>query len=137
MERCLPPINQHAVIVARQSNVMGAIMKSQILDHLKEVIGRDKKRFGKLVTYDGHDGFSEDALKGLEDLEARTPPPEAIIEPAYSPSYVYRDRLSPQNAAGGGLVKGDDGAKRPHYWGHRERLRQTVPEGRPRAYAGI
>ncbi|WP_254436350.1 RadC family protein [Ruegeria arenilitoris] len=105
------------------------MMKSQILDQLKEVIGRDKKRFGKLVKYDGQNGFSEDAMQGLKDLEARTPPPEAITEPAHAPSYAYRNRLSPKNAAGGGLVKGDDGAKRPHYWGHRERLRQRFLKG--------
>ncbi|MEW2918031.1 hypothetical protein AB1A64_13240 [Ruegeria sp. ANG10] len=104
-------------------------MKSQILDQLKELIGRDKKRFGKLVKYDGQNGFSEDAMQGLKDLEARTPPPDAIIEPAYTPGYVNRDRLSPRNTAGGGLVKGDDGAKRPHYWGHRERLRQRFLKG--------
>ncbi|MBO9432574.1 DNA repair protein RadC [Ruegeria sp. R13_0] len=104
-------------------------MKSQMLDHLKQVIAGDKKRFGKLVKYDGQSGFSEDALQGLKDLEARTPPPDAVLEPAYAPAYVNRDRLSPKNAAGGGLVKGDDGAKRPHYWGHRERLRQRFLKG--------
>ncbi len=92
-------------------------MKSQILDHLKQVIAGDKKRFGKLVKYDEQGGFSEDALQGLKDLEARTSPPNAVLELAYAPAYVNRDRLSPKNAAGGGLVKGDDGAKRPHYWG--------------------
>ncbi|WP_247747978.1 DNA repair protein RadC [Ruegeria sp. R13_0] len=100
-----------------------------MLDHLKQVIAGDKKRFGKLVKYDGQSGFSEDALQGLKDLEARTPPPDAVLEPAYAPAYVNRDRLSPKNAAGGGLVKGDDGAKRPHYWGHRERLRQRFLKG--------
>lgn len=105
------------------------MMKSQMLDQLKQVIAGDKKRFGKLVKYDGQDGFSEDALQGLKDLEARTPPPDAVLEPAFAPAYVNRDRLSPKNAAGGGLVKGDDGAKRPHYWGHRERLRQRFLKG--------
>ncbi len=104
-------------------------MKNQMLDHLKQVISGDKKRFGKLVKYDGQDGFSEDALQGLKDLEARTPPPDAVLEPAYAPAYVNRDRLSPKNAAGGGLVIGDDGAKRPHYWGHRERLRTRFLKG--------
>lgn len=103
--------------------------KSAILDNLKEVIGRDRKRFGKLVKFDVQSGFSEDALKGLEDLDARSPPPDAITEPANQPPYAYRDRLSPRNAAGGGLVKDEDGAKRPHYWGHRERLRQRFLKG--------
>lgn len=104
-------------------------MKSQIIDQLKQVIARDRKKFGKLVKYDGQNGFSEGALQGLADLDARIPPPDAIIEPAHSPSYVYRERLSPANAAGGGLVRGDDGAKRPHYWGHRERLRARFLKG--------
>ncbi|WP_254429535.1 MULTISPECIES: RadC family protein [Ruegeria] len=82
-----------------------------------------------MAKYDGQNGFSEDAIQGLKDLEARTPPPDAIIEPAYSPGYVNRDRLSPKNAAGGGLVKGHDGENRPHYWGHRERLRQRFLKG--------
>ncbi len=108
---------------------MGAVMKSRMLDNLKQVIAGDKKRFGKLVKYDGQGGFSEDALQGLKDLEARTPPPDAVLEPAYVPAYVNRDRLSSKNAAGGGLVKGGDGAKRPHYWGHRERLRTRFLKG--------
>ena len=29
-------------------------------------------------------GFSEEALKGLADLEARMPPPEAVTEPAFT-----------------------------------------------------
>ncbi|WP_254440517.1 RadC family protein [Ruegeria arenilitoris] len=104
-------------------------MKSLILENLKGVIAGDKKKFGKLVKYDGQNGFSEDAMKGLRDLDARTPPPDAIVEPAHSPSYVYRDRLSSKNAAGGGLIEGDDGAKRPHYWGHRQRLRDRFLKG--------
>nr|WP_254443656.1 DNA repair protein RadC [Ruegeria atlantica] len=104
-------------------------MKSQLLGRLKDVIAGDPKKFGKLVKIDGLNGFSEDAMQGLKDLEARTPPPDAITEPAHSPSYVYRSRLSPKNAAGGGMVKGGDGAKRPHYWGHRERLRQRFLKG--------
>ncbi len=104
-------------------------MKSQIINHLNGVLAGDRKKFGKLVKYDGQNGFSEDAMRGLKDLDARTPPPDAISEPAYAPAFVNRDRLSPKNAAGGGLVKGDDGAKRPHYWGHRQRLRDRFLKG--------
>ncbi len=103
--------------------------KTAILDNLKEVISRDRKRFGKLVKHDGRGGFSEEELKGLDELYARSPPPDAVTEPAHPPSYVYRDRLSRKNAAGGGLIKDDDGANRPHYWGHRERLRQRFLKG--------
>jgi len=46
-------------------------------------------------------GFSEEALRGLHDMELRLPPPE-----------VYA-RLPPEQAP----------TPRPHYWGHRERLR--------------
>ncbi|WP_405402145.1 DNA repair protein RadC [Paracoccus sp. Ld10] len=74
-------------------------------------------------------GFSEEALKGLADLEARLPPPDAITAPAYSRSFRMTDRLKPDAAAGGGLITGSDGTARPHYWGHRERLRTRFLEG--------
>ena len=47
-------------------------------------------------------GFSEEALRGLYDLELRVPPPES-----------YGDSVPP----------------RPHYWGHRERLRERFLGG--------
>ena len=52
-------------------------------------------------------GFSEEALRGLYDLELRLPPPAA----------TRRCRPRPSCEA------------RPHYWGHRERLRQRFLEG--------
>ena len=55
----------------------------------------------------GASGFSEEALRGLHDLELRLPPAE-----------VYA-RLPPEQAP----------AARPHYWGHRERLRQRFLAG--------
>ncbi|MEX2520039.1 MAG: DNA repair protein RadC [Paracoccaceae bacterium] len=54
-------------------------------------------------------GFSEQALRGLEALEARTPPPE-VYERAQSETSRSHGRPAPD--------------RRPHYWGHRERLRQ-------------
>lgn len=74
-------------------------------------------------------GFSEAALKGLEDLEARIPPADAIVQTAFKQKYRVTDRLAPEAAAGGGLVTGKDGQKRPHYWGHRARLRTRFLEG--------
>lgn len=74
-------------------------------------------------------GFSEDAMRGLADLEARIPPPGAEIRPAFKPSYKATDRLSPSAAAGGGLVADENGHQRPHYWGHRERLRTRFLAG--------
>ncbi|WP_378979797.1 RadC family protein [Paracoccus rhizosphaerae] len=39
------------------------------------------------------------------------------------------DRLKADVAAGGGLLRDNDGIARPHYWGHRERLRTRFLEG--------
>jgi DNA repair protein RadC len=58
-------------------------------------------------------GFSEEALRGLADLERRLPPPAARADAAAGPA---PDR-------------------RPHYWGHRERLRQRFLAGGPAAAA--
>ncbi|MEJ6390773.1 RadC family protein [Gymnodinialimonas ulvae] len=73
--------------------------------------------------------LSHDALRGLEELDARTPPPDAETRPAFSPGYKVNPRLHGDHAAGGGLVSDADGAKRPHYWGHRERLRTRFLSG--------
>ncbi len=74
-------------------------------------------------------GFSEQARRGLEELEARLPPPGAETRPASQPSYRATERLAPEAAAGGGLVTDAEGTKRPHYWGHRERLRTRFLTG--------
>ncbi len=80
-------------------------------------------------THHQNVGFSEDALQGLRDLEARSVPAGVEARSAYAPSYAHVDRLSPANAAGGGLVTDDQGNQRPHYHGHRERLRQRFLRG--------
>ena len=74
-------------------------------------------------------GFSEEAMIGLADLEARIPPAGAELKPAFGTSYRKTDRLSETMAAGGGLVTDREGQARPHYWGHRERLRQRFLAG--------
>lgn len=74
-------------------------------------------------------GFSEAALRGLSDLDARLPPPDAVTEPAHGAPFRMTDRLRPDVAAGGGLLRDATGAARPHYWGHRERLRTRFLEG--------
>ena len=51
-------------------------------------------------------GFSEEALRGLDDMELRLPPVE-----------LY------------GQVQAEAAGPRPHYWGHRERLRRRFLEG--------
>ena len=74
-------------------------------------------------------GFSEAAQQGLRDLDARLPPPDVPTQPAFTPSFRPTARLSPEHAAGGGMIVGDDGHQRPHYWGHRERLRTRFLKG--------
>ena len=75
------------------------------------------------------DGFSEEAMKGLAELQARATPPVVESVPAFSHGYKARRRLSPEAAAGGGLVKDENGSEKPHYWGHRERLRKRFLSG--------
>ncbi len=74
-------------------------------------------------------GFSEEAMKGLADLEARLPPPGIDTAPASPPGFRRTRRLDPEASAGGGLVRDPEGNLRPHYWGHRERLRQRFLTG--------
>ena len=68
---------------------------------------------------------------GLADLEARLPPAGVEVRPAGDTRarHAPNRRLDPDVTAGGGMVRGPDGAARPHYWGHRERLRQRFLEG--------
>ncbi|MEM1159340.1 MAG: DNA repair protein RadC [Pseudomonadota bacterium] len=66
---------------------------------------------------DNH-GFSEEALRGLADLERRGPPRGATAIDAW-PHSNRNQRRSPEMP----------GAKRPHYWGHRERLRKRFLDG--------
>jgi DNA repair protein RadC len=74
-------------------------------------------------------GFSEEALRGLEDLEARIPPPDAPTRPAFTQGFRMTRRLAADVAAGGGLITDASGRERPHYWGHRERLRTRFLQG--------
>jgi len=57
----------------------------------------------------GPPGFSEEALRGLRDFELRLPPTAEWEPRAPDPGPVS--------------------AVRPHYWGHRERLRQRFLDG--------
>jgi DNA repair protein RadC len=64
-------------------------------------------------------GFSEEALRGLQDLAARLPPHGAACAPATDRApYPATPRPGPDGAP-----------TRPHYWGHRERLRQRFRAG--------
>ena len=69
--------------------------------------------------------------RGLAELDARLPPADVEARPAGEPRAPHRGtaRLGDDVTAGGGMVRGPDGAMRPHYWGHRERLRQRFLEG--------
>lgn len=69
------------------------------------------------MTRDGMFGFSEEAMRGLEDFEAQLPPPEAWAEAVATD--VERPAFTPGVAPPG----------KPHYWGHRERLRQRFLAG--------
>jgi DNA repair protein RadC len=59
-----------------------------------------------MASDDRRFGFSEEALRGLADLELRLPPPELC-----APGHAAQPDV------------------RPHYWGHRARLRQRFLEG--------
>jgi DNA repair protein RadC len=59
-------------------------------------------------------GFSEEALRGLEDLERRLPPSDLPVT-AVPAGPLPDGRPAPD--------------RRPHYWGHRERLRQRFLAG--------
>ena len=95
-------------------------------DRVKELTGLSPRPAKRSRT---KAGFSEDALAGLADLDARSPPPGVETRPAFEKTYQQNRRLDPSEAAGGGLIAGADGAKRPHYWGHRERLRNRFLTG--------
>lgn len=82
-----------------------------------------------IPTYSAPRGFGESAQLGLADLEARVPPPDAVTRPAAAPRYQKTRRLDPSESAGGGMVQQADGSLRPHYWGHRERLRKRFLSG--------
>ena len=96
------------------------------------ILRKKKRSFGadpKHAPAHGPQGFSEDALRGLDDLEARIPPPDIETRPAFTPSFQNTKRLSEEASAGGGLVLDGAGNKVPHYWGHRERLRKRFLKG--------
>jgi DNA repair protein RadC len=63
---------------------------------------------------DDPEGFSEDALRGLHELDARVPPGIVTVP------------LSRGERPGPG---GSTGPSRPHYWGHRARLRERFLTG--------
>ncbi len=87
------------------------------------------KTASKVAAQSNPGGFSEEALRGLQDLDARLPPPGANAKPAYTRPFTKTKRLSRKDAAGGGLLIDEKGNLRPHYWGHRERLRTRFLTG--------
>ncbi len=94
--------------------------------------GRKNKSDRGIVRQNGSQrpsGFSEEALRGLDDLDARIPPMDVETRPAFSPAFKHRDRLAKEVTAGGGLLIDSEGNKVPHYWGHRERLRSRFLKG--------
>lgn len=71
-------------------------------------------------------GFSEQALKDLEAMEARHPPPEAYQQQLETAAWT------PSRHRPAGRPKGSS-SQRPHYHGHRERLRQRFMAAGPNA----
>lgn len=74
-------------------------------------------------------GFSDEALRGLDDLDARIPPADTVTSAAFVRGFRKTERLSEGASAGGGLVTDTNGNTKPHYWGHRERLRTRFLSG--------
>lgn len=74
-------------------------------------------------------GFSDEALRGLDDLDARIPPADTVTSAAFVRGFRKTERLSEGASAGGGLVTDANGNTKPHYWGHRERLRTRFLSG--------
>ena len=77
----------------------------------------------------GPGGFAEAGQDADFELDARLPPPGVETRPAWEKRYKPASRLAPSEAAGGGMVPDADGTPRPHYWGHRERLRSRFLSG--------
>ncbi len=90
---------------------------------------RNRSKPTKGRAHSNPPGFSEEAMMGLQDLEARIPPAGIETKSAFSTGYKSTRRLSDDVTAGGGLVTDDRGNQVPHYWGHRERLRQRFLSG--------
>ena len=91
-------------------------MQSGILTDIRNFLKGGKTRTkplkpGKML--EKPNGFSENFWDGLKDLEARIPPPDVETQPAYQPSFRKTSRLEHDVAAGGGVIKGIDGSKRP------------------------
>lgn len=69
-------------------------------------------------------GFSEEALRGLAEFDRRLPPADAYArDPGPEPG---PRAAAPGTSAFGARPEPD---RRPHYWGHRERLRQRFLAG--------
>lgn len=65
-------------------------------------------------------GFSDAAMRALDEMDARSPPPEI---------YEQLQRPAGERRGDGGRRGARPPDKRPHYWGHRERLRQRFMAG--------
>lgn len=103
-------------------------LKNNLLNSLRGAFASGGKSWSERAPAQ-HGGFSEAAQKGLQDFYDRIPPPDAVTEPAFGRGYQNRRKLSEEDAAGGGLLVDAEGSQRPHYWGHRERLRKRFLKG--------
>lgn len=83
----------------------------------------------------GRSGFSEEALQGLRDFERRVAPPDSSLPvPGWVPDSAPREPAGNPTPGHATPAPGPgQGPGQPHYWGHRERLRQRFLGGGPDA----
>ena len=80
-----------------------------------------------MADEDDRSGFSEEALRALREFEAQLPPPEVYERALADDGRAYaRTRPAGQPVR---PAEWPPSARRPHYWGHRERLRQRFVGG--------
>ena len=82
-----------------------------------------------MADHDKHVGFSEEALRALKDFEAQLPPPEVYERALADDGRAYARHHPPGGRPGGWPGADARAGHRPHYWGHRERLRQRFVGG--------
>lgn len=97
-------------------------------DRLMKLKSAGRKSYAQRPSSDTP-GFSEEAIQGLADLDARSAPLDAVPLSEFAPTYKRTRRLSKGASAGGGLLIDDRGNLVPHYWGHRARLRERFLSG--------
>jgi DNA repair protein RadC len=99
-----------------------------------DLVAAGEDRMNRRGRHAAAPGFSYDSpspnRQGLRDVRSEGSSlefrPPAIDGRPHRPA---SDRLSRDASAGGGFVRDGEGRQRPHYWGHRERLRTRFLAG--------